>query len=245
MRRKVEEEVKKGEGSSEEEVAADVGSEVDSPASTQPENAEVATPRSESVPRKVLADVDAGSANEEEIRELRSDRLEEASDKDVTAALVAYLEERMERSLRDGEARSVTTAERQLRFFFSTAAQSFGFVSYVARIVDGVQCRGVLAIALHYIELLREARADLALSEGNVHRVLTTAVTLAFKYHEDEPVKQEFFRAIGLIPTESELNELEKEFIRLVGWKFFLHPRVFDSYSEELLERVVAEERKR
>lgn len=181
-----------------------------------------------------------GEAEEELRRKLTAERLHSASRVEVTAALVGVLEGLLERGRESGEARTADDAEAPLRRFFSTGRQDFSLESYVARIVENVRSRPVLVACLVYIDRLREAHVDMTLSDGNLHRVLTVAVLLGYKVLVDEPCGQEFFRAIGGIPSVEELNGLEGEFLRLVDWKLFVHRKIYDRYATDLLERVGA-----
>jgi hypothetical protein len=166
--------------------------------------------------------------------------LEAVDDEALAAALTSLLQQLVDVNESAGLVRTCDEVEERLRVFFSRHLQPFPLDSYVGRVVGHMPSRPVLVLALAYIDRLFEAHNDMALAPANMHRVFTVAVLLAYKFLEDEPCSQDFFRTIGGIPSLQELNDLEAEFLHQIRWRASVEPSLFHSYMATVLDRVDA-----
>jgi Cyclin len=184
------------------------------------------------------APVAGGVEHAPEVRVPAVETLEDIPDGVFTSALSSLLEQLLALNEKNGLARTCDEVDPVLHVFFSRHLQPFSLESYVERIVTHVPSRPVLVTALAYIDRIFEGNNDMALSPANMHRVFTVAVLLAYKFHEDEPCLQDFFRCIGGIPSLEELNELEVKYLNQIRWRCFIEGTVYNNYYDTLLARV-------
>ncbi|KAJ7950885.1 Cyclin [Quillaja saponaria] len=71
----------------------------------------------------------------------------------------------------------------------------------------------------------------------NVHRLLITTIMVASKYVEDMNYRNSYFARVGGLTTK-ELNNLELEFLFLMGFKLHVNVSVFQSYCCHLEREV-------
>lgn len=173
-----------------------------------------------------------------EVRAPAVESLVDISDEVFTAAMTSLLEQLVTVNEKSGLARTCDDVDESLHLFFSRQLQTFSLESYVDRIVAHIPSRQVFVTALAYIDRIFEGNNDMALSPANMHRVFTVAVLIAYKWLEDEPCSQDFFRSIGGIPSLDELNELEKRFLNQIRWRGFVQASLYESYYQTVLARV-------
>jgi hypothetical protein len=79
-----------------------------------------------------------------------------------------------------------------------------------------------VAAKIYLLRFRQEAPAG-ALSETTVHKLLFTALVLATKFFDDFHSTNEAYAAVGGIRL-NELNALEVEFLKCLGWKMNVQP---------------------
>lgn len=105
--------------------------------------------------------------------------------------------------------------------FDSVCAPPEPLLSYAARLYEHLQCSAeCFALALIYMNRYLEAAGE-RLSVTNVHRLLVTAVRLATKFFDDHHRSNRSCAALGGIRTK-ELNQLESQFLRVIGWRAYV-----------------------
>lgn len=103
--------------------------------------------------------------------------------------------------------------------FYSLVAPDCTMEAYAHRIVSSVKVsRSVFAGALVLLDRALEADDALAVCTLNVHRLLATAVAIANKALEDDPIRNSTMARIGGIPSTTEMNSLESHFLERIGW---------------------------
>ena len=80
-----------------------------------------------------------------------------------------------------------------------------------------------------YIDRLSEI-SSLLLTPYNIHRIIFVSILLAIKYNEDICFGFEFYSKIAGIPT-NELKKLERDFVYLIKFKFYIDKIEFDNYK--------------
>lgn len=58
---------------------------------------------------------------------------------------------------------------------------------------------------------------------------------VAIKFHDDEYYKNEYYAKVGGISLK-EINQLELEFLNLIGYRLYVDPQLFAIYVEKLLQ---------
>lgn len=121
-------------------------------------------------------------------------------------------------------------------FFFSLRRPTIHLRQYIARLVCYLHVSpSVFIVALVYLDRVHCDDALLALTDLNVHRLLTTALTVAAKFLEDDPLRNSATCCIGGVPSVKEMNMLEFQFLRRLQWKCSVSTRVYQTYLHSVL----------
>lgn len=87
--------------------------------------------------------------------------------------------------------------------------------------------------ALALIDRVLEYHPGFVLHSQNVHRILLAANVVAAKYLDDFFYKNSFYANVGGVPLRL-LNELEAEFMSLIGFNAHIEHETFASYVDRL-----------
>ena len=68
----------------------------------------------------------------------------------------------------------------------------------------------------------------------NIHKMILAAFILAIKYNEDGYYSMNYYSKIGGI-TLSELNNLESEYLILIGYNLLIQPKLYNKYYNDLM----------
>ncbi|KAM7476299.1 hypothetical protein LguiB_023542 [Lonicera macranthoides] len=110
--------------------------------------------------------------------------------------------------------------------------------SYLERIFRYTRAGpSVYVVAYVYIDRLCQLYPEFRISARNVHRLLVTTVMVASKYVEDMNYRNSYFARVGGLTTK-EMNNLEFEFLFLMGFKLHVNVSVFESYCSHLEREV-------
>lgn len=194
----------------------------------------------ESSPPKTKVVDEKREAKESKARLKRTKKLSKVGDEEMTGVIVGVLQDMMRRNREDGESWRRREVDEKAKFFYKVRSEILCLEEFVRRAVKGVLCRIVLLTWLILIDRLQVAHQQLALNLQNMHYVLSSSLLLAFKYQEDVTVSQEYFRELTGVVSLAELNRLEIEFMKLMGWSVFVPSKVYDAYSKYLLKEVSA-----
>ena len=114
--------------------------------------------------------------------------------------------------------------------FTSYNKPSLSIKDYLYRIQNYTEAEdNTIIIALMYIDRLSEI-SSLLLTPYNIHRIIFVSILLAIKYNEDICFGFEFYSKIAGIPT-NELKKLERDFVYLIKFKFYIDKIEFDNYK--------------
>lgn len=128
--------------------------------------------------------------------------------------------------------RSSTFPDGSSSLFFSLRRPTIALRPYISRLVRYVRAsRAAFVVALMYLDRVHGADSVLALTDLNVHRLVTTALMLAVKFVEDEPLRNSTLARIGGVPTIKEMNLLEVQMLRRLGWNCSVDLKTFDIYE--------------
>ncbi|CAL5401257.1 unnamed protein product [Camellia sinensis] len=110
--------------------------------------------------------------------------------------------------------------------------------SYLERIFRYTRAGpSVYVVAYVYIDRFCEAHPEFRINACNVHRLLITTIMLASKYVEDMNYRNSYFARVGGLTT-NEMNQLELDFLFLIGFKLHVNVSVFESYCCHLEREV-------
>lgn len=144
-----------------------------------------------------------------------------------------------------GAYRSEEYPDGSSSIFFSLKQPAIVLRQYILRLVRYMRVsKSVFVVALIYLDRVRHDDKLLSLNYLNVHRLLTTALGLAGKYLEDESHKNSTIARIGGVPSGVEMNMLEVEFLRRIGWNCGVSEMAYEIYErtafgeEERCERL-------
>jgi len=78
---------------------------------------------------------------------------------------------------------------------------------------------------------------DFIISSLNVHRLLITAIMLASKFFDDIYYNNAYYARVGGI-SNSEVNSLEMEMLRMISFSLFVRPEQFERYRGSLYSHI-------
>ena len=114
--------------------------------------------------------------------------------------------------------------------FTSYNKPSLSIIQYLYRIQNYTEVEdNTIIIALMYIDRLCEI-SSLLLTPYNIHRIIFVSILLAIKYNEDICFGFDFYAKIGGISI-CELKKLERDFVCLIRFKFYIDKSEFDNYK--------------
>ena len=85
-----------------------------------------------------------------------------------------------------------------------------------------------IIMALIYIDRVC-IRKGLTLTNNNIHRLLFTSILISIKFNEDIIYDNLLYSKIGGVPV-AELNKLEHEFLKMIGFSLFVSEEVYKKY---------------
>ena len=83
-------------------------------------------------------------------------------------------------------------------------------------------------MALIYIDRVC-IRKGLTLTNYNIHRLLFTSILISIKFNEDIIYDNLLYSKIGGVLV-AELNKLEHEFLKMIGFSLFVSEEVYKKY---------------
>eukprot|EP00189_Rhodosorus_marinus_P006198 CAMPEP_0113960346 /NCGR_PEP_ID=MMETSP0011_2-20120614/4660_1 /TAXON_ID=101924 /ORGANISM="Rhodosorus marinus" /LENGTH=191 /DNA_ID=CAMNT_0000971781 /DNA_START=56 /DNA_END=631 /DNA_ORIENTATION=+ /assembly_acc=CAM_ASM_000156 len=131
--------------------------------------------------------------------------------------LVAAVGEALDTNCSDEDLLVGTTIPRS---FFGTRRQGFSLKSYVKRLYQYLECsKSVFVTALIYLERIRLANPSNRLTDFNVHRMFSTAILLALKYHDDEHYSNSYYAEVFGMRGLNEINHLEAKMLTMLEFR--------------------------
>ncbi|KAI0073380.1 cyclin-domain-containing protein [Panus rudis PR-1116 ss-1] len=151
-------------------------------------------------------------------------------DVNILAELIADM---MERLLAHND--KIPLTPESLTWFHSRSAPNISVVDYLRRIVKFTKVERVcLLITLHYIDQICARVPSFSLSSLTCHRFIITAITLSSKALCDVMHPNHVYAKVGGIPV-TELNVLEREFLRMIDWNLITTRDVLQEYYVNLV----------
>ncbi|OMO69510.1 Cyclin P/U [Corchorus capsularis] len=177
-------------------------------------------------------------------RKLRSDLYSYSYQNDANTPLViSVLASLIERTMARNErivknCNWALTKDSRNRVFDCHETPDMTIQSYLERIFRYTKAGpSVYVVAYVYIDRFCQANPGFRINARNVHRLLITTIMVASKYVEDMNYRNSYFARVGGLTT-NELNNLEVEFLFLMGFKLHVNVSVFESYCCHLEREV-------
>ena len=127
--------------------------------------------------------------------------------------------------------------------FTSYSKPSLSIKDYLYRIQTYSEAEdNTLIIGLMYIDRICE-NSSVILTPYNIHRLIFVSILMAIKYNEDICFEFEFYSKIAGIPIK-ELKSLEREFIDLIKFNFYINKEDFDKYKSYIEDIDVESDKK-
>jgi len=118
--------------------------------------------------------------------------------------------------------------------FNSICGPTISITCYLNRIQMYANCSdSCYILAFIYIDRLLQNNPWFVLSSRNVHRLILSAVVLAIKYLDDSYAENSTYAKIGGVSL-SEINVLERDMIKLLGYNLFVDSEIYHQYVHEL-----------
>jgi len=119
--------------------------------------------------------------------------------------------------------------------FHAAAPPQISIQDYLARIAKYYQCsHGCLILGLIYIDRLVKLHPDFVVSSLNIHRLLSTSIMLAAKFHDDVFYSNKYYGKVAGVRV-TELNRLEEKFLQLLNWHLYVVSEEYDEYLGRVL----------
>lgn len=114
--------------------------------------------------------------------------------------------------------------------FSSSSIPPIGIHDYLARLHHYSRCSDAcLVLTLIFIDRLLKMQPWLKLCRTNVHRLIATSLVIATKVHDDIHYANTWYaRVVGMQCRELDL--LEAQFLRFVGWRVHVSAEEFEQY---------------
>jgi len=165
--------------------------------------------------------------------------LGEASGSSTPEAIVAI----MSKLLTDLVARNdqFPLIPSQVTPFHSSTPPAISVKSYLEdRILKYAGCsEETFILALIYMDQVVQFNPDFVICSLNVHRLLITSIMLASKFFDDVYYNNAYYARVGGI-SNTEVNSLEMEMLRMISFSLFVEPEAYERYRRSLYSHVRA-----
>lgn len=127
----------------------------------------------------------------------------------------------------------------QITPFHSSKPPAISVKSYLEdRILKYAGCsEETFILALIYMDQVVQFNPDFIISSLNVHRLLITSIMLASKFFDDVYYNNAYYARVGGI-SNSEVNSLEMEMLRMISFSLFVQPEQYERYRGSLYSHV-------
>ena len=170
------------------------------------------------IPTKIVASLNNNIQNEEEI--IKANTIELISD---------LLNNICEENKTKKEKRNIL-----IKQFTNNNIPSISIKNYLMRLTKHSKIgKSTIIIILIYIDRICKIN-NLLLTYYNIHKLFLASFILAIKYNEDQYYSMFIYSKIGGVSL-SELNKLEFEFIKLIGFNLFVPQNLYDKYYNDLM----------
>ncbi|KAF8556327.1 cyclin-domain-containing protein [Imleria badia] len=152
------------------------------------------------------------------------------ADIDILALLIADM---LERLIAHND--RIPLLPESLTRFHSRSTPAISVLDYLRRIIRFTKVeKSCLLLTLHYIDQICARIPLFTLSSLTCHRFIIASITVCSKGLCDTFCTNSLYARVGGIPV-SELNVLEREFLRMIDWRLTCTPEVLQEYYINLV----------
>ena len=121
-----------------------------------------------------------------------------------------------------------------LKSFTNKNIPSISIKDYLLRLSKHAKVNeSTIILILIYIDRICNMN-HFILTYFNIHKLILAAFILAIKYNEENYYHMIYYSKIGGVSL-SELNNLESEYLILIGYKLFVNTQLYDKYYNDLM----------
>ena len=121
-----------------------------------------------------------------------------------------------------------------LKSFTNKNIPSINIKDYLLRLSKHAKVNeSTIILILIYIDRICNMN-HFILTYFNIHKLILAAFILAIKYNEENYYHMIYYSKIGGVSL-SELNNLESEYLILIGYKLFVNTQLYDKYYNDLM----------
>lgn len=97
-----------------------------------------------------------------------------------------------------------------------------------------------IVLAMCYLDRVLARHAKLELTAETCHGLVLTSLVMALKFHDEDfvPYPNNFYAEIGTVFVQ-DLNVMEKEFCKLLDWRFYVDTEEYERYRSDILAATV------
>mmetsp|Transcript_32827 Transcript_32827/g.68809 ORF Transcript_32827/g.68809 Transcript_32827/m.68809 type:complete len:196 (+) Transcript_32827:215-802(+) len=119
--------------------------------------------------------------------------------------------------------------------FHSSTPPTISVRSYLEdRILRYAGCsEETFILALMYMDQVVQLNPEFVICSLNVHRLLITSIMLASKFFDDVYYNNAYYARVGGI-SNTEVNSLEMEMLRMISFSLFVEPEAYERYRVTL-----------
>ena len=121
-----------------------------------------------------------------------------------------------------------------LKSFTNKNVPSISIKDYLFRLSKYAKVNeSTIILVLIYIDRICKIN-HFILTSYNIHKLILAAFILAIKYNEENYYLMDYYARLGGISL-SELNNLESEYLILIGYNLFVQTKLFEKYYNDLM----------
>lgn len=126
---------------------------------------------------------------------------------------------------------------QRLTLFHCRSIPNVSISVYLNRLVRYYCCsEPCIVLCLIYIDRVQKHHPDrIVVSFWSVHRLMTTALALAAKFHDDHYFPNAYYAKVGGIPLR-DFNAAEVHFLNLLQWRLLVNADEYDQYKTGLAQ---------
>lgn len=122
--------------------------------------------------------------------------------------------------------------------FDGVRAPAKGIATYLERLRKYFGCTlECYVMGLVYLDRLVKKQPTFQISPINVHRLIATCLLLAAKMQDDTFYTNTYYAQVSGLSLQ-EMNKLEAELLRLLGWNLYVPPKEYADYMGSVLTAV-------
>ncbi|KAL0487506.1 cyclin kinase regulator CYCU4 [Acrasis kona] len=126
------------------------------------------------------------------------------------------------------------TQRQDMTVFHNAVPPAISIHNYLQRILKFTLCSSVCyLISMVYLDRIVKLNPSFTISSKSIHRLILTSVMTAAKFFDEKFINNAYFAKVGGV-TIAEMNNLEKEFLNMIGFSLHVSPSVFAQYRKEL-----------